>query len=194
MGWGPSKRLHVAPFSNGSCTCHPQCEVSMLCVHREVMWSLSQSLCQKNIDLSLKSEVEGLPRCHEAMATPAVLTNRMPYRATAQRQSEGCAKCTKTTSRLFAQSCKRAIYIYMSLTMWTLCATSQQYSVIIYVILTIPTCLQKNQHATDPPKDQQPWTSDQPRKSVSHARAHKYGSTVVKYGRQHWTLTSLEHC
>lgn len=88
----------------------------------------------------------------------------------------------------------KGLYIYMSLTMWTLCATSQQYSVIIYVILTIPTCLQKNQHATDPPKDQQPWTSDQPRKSVSHARTHKYGSTVVKYGRQHWTLTSLEHC
>ena len=32
----------------------------------------------------------------------------------------------------------KGLYIYMSLTMWTLCATSQQYSVIIYVILTIP--------------------------------------------------------
>jgi hypothetical protein len=128
MGWGPSKRLHVAPFSNGSCTCHPQCEVSMLCVHREVMWSLSQSLCQKNIDLSLKSEVEGLPRCHEAMATPAVLTNRMPYRATAQRQSEGCAKCTKTTSRLFAQSCKRAIYIYVINNVNSVCNKSAIFS------------------------------------------------------------------
>ena len=44
---------------------------------------------------------------------------------------------------------------------------------MINIILTVPTCLQENQHATNPPKDQQPWTSDQPRKSVSHTRAHQ---------------------